>query len=145
MENLKNKIIQLFNEYKEVEVIVNEKNKLISEKGSTIQELIKNKSIEQLENVLVHVYVDTILYNKDLQILFFRLITNIETYLEFSKEDLPKKILDFYNEMKTWSPKRIFVIEKGELVETETGVLESSRKEFLESDFFKGLTGQVSK
>jgi hypothetical protein len=112
---------------------------------STIQELIKGKSAEELENVLVHVYVDTILYNKHLQIIFFRLITNIETYLEFSKEDLPKEILDFYNEMKTWSPKRIFVVEKGDLVETETGVLESARKEFLESDFFKGLMGQVSK
>ena len=135
MENLKNKIVQLFNEYQEVEVIVKEKNKGISEKGSTIQELIKGKSAEELENVLVHVYVDTILYNKHLQIIFFRLITNIETYLEFSKEDLPKEILDFYNEMKTWSPKRIFVVEKGDLVETETGVLESARKEFLESDF----------
>ena len=145
MENLKNKIVQLFNEYQEVEVIVKEKNKGISEKGSTIQELIKGKSAEELENVLVHVYVDTILYNKHLQIIFFRLITNIETYLEFSKEDLPKEILDFYNEMKTWSPKRIFVVEKGDLVETETGVLESARKEFLESDFFKGLMGQVSK
>jgi hypothetical protein len=145
MENLKNKIVELFNEYQEIEVIVKEKNKAISEKGSTIQDLIKNKSVEELEGVLTHVYVDTILYNKDLQIIFFRLITNIETFIEFSKESLPKEILDFYNEMKTWSPKRIFMLEKGILVETETGVLESARKEFLESDFFKGITEQVTK
>ncbi len=145
MESLKNKILDLYSQYQEFEKIVKEKNKLISEKGNTIQELIKDKSLEELENLLVHVYVDTILYNKDLQILFFKLITNIETYLEFSKEDLPKDILDFYNNMKNWSPKRIFMIEKEDLVETETGTLAKARKEFLESDFFKGLVQQPTK
>jgi hypothetical protein len=145
MENLKNKIIELFSEYQEIETIVKEKNKVVSEKGTTVQDLIKNKSVEELEDLLVHLYVDTILYNKDLQIVFFRLITNIETYIEFSKESLPKEILDFYNEMKTWSPKRVFMVEKGELVEVETGVLKNARKEFLESPFFKGITEQVTK
>jgi hypothetical protein len=145
MESLKNKIVDLYSQYQEFEKIVKEKNKLISEKGNSIQELIKDKSLEDLENLLVHVYVDTILYNKDLQILFFKLITNIETYVEFSKEDLPKDILDFYNNMKSWSPKRIFMIEKEDLVETETGTLAKAREEFLESDFFKGLVQQTTK
>jgi hypothetical protein len=145
MENLRNKIVKLFNEYEEVEKIVKDKNKAISDRGTSIQDLIKDTSSEELENMLVHVYVDTILYNKDLQILFFKLITNIETYLEFSKEDLPKEVLEFYNNMKTWSPKRAFVVEKGDLVETETGVLENARKEFMESEFFKGLLQQAVK
>lgn len=145
MENLKNKIVELYSEYQIFEKIVKEKNKQISEKGTSIQELLKDKSPEEMESVLLHIYVDTILYNKDLQILFFRLITNIETYIEFSKEDLPTEILEFYNNMKTWSPKRVFMIEKEDLVETETGTLEKARKEFLESDFFKGLLQQVTK
>lgn len=144
MENLRNKIVELYSEYKEFEKIVKEKNKQISDKGNSIKDLVKDKSPEELENVLLHVYVDTILYNKDLQILFFKLITNIETYIEFSNEDLPSEISEFYNEMKTWSPKRVFMIEKDDLVETETGTLEKARKEFLESDFFKGLLQQVT-
>ena len=88
MENLKNKIVELYSEYQEFEKIVKEKNRQISEKGTSIQDLVKDKSPEEMENVLLHVYVDTILYNKDLQILFFKLLTNIETYIEFSKEDL---------------------------------------------------------
>jgi hypothetical protein len=47
--------------------------------------------------------------------------------------------------MKTWSPKKVFVLEKGELVETEVGVLDKARKDFLESDFFKGMLEQVAK
>lgn len=143
MENLKNKIVSLYDEYQEFDKIVKEKNKLISEKNTSIQELIKGKSIEEMEHLLTHVYVDTILYNKDLQILFFKLITTIETYLEFSKESLPDNILEFYSNMKTWSPKRVFMIEKGDLVETETGTLDKARKEFLESDFFKNMLEKV--
>ena len=145
MENLKNKILGLFNEYQEFEKIVKEKNKAISEKGGNLQELLKGKSPEELEQILIHVYVDTILYNKDLQILFFKLITNIETYIEFSKEDLPQEVLDFYTNMKNWAPKRVFVIEKDDLVETEVGTLENARKEFIESEFFKSIIEQSKK
>lgn len=145
MENLRNKILELFAEYVEFEKIVKDKNKLISDRGSTVQELVKGKSPEELEDVLVHIYVDTILYNKDLQMLFFKLIVSIEIYMEFSKEELPKEVLEFYNNMKNWAPKRVFVIEKNNLVETETGILDKARKEFLESDFFKGLLKEVSK
>ena len=45
----------------------------------------------------------------------------------------------FYSSMKNWAPKRIFMIEKGDLVETETGLLEEERAKFLESDFFKEI------
>lgn len=145
MENLKNKVVEIYSEYKDFEKIVQEKNKSISEKGTTIEDITKGKTPEELEDVLIHVYVDTILYNKDLQILFFKLITNIETYLEFSNEDLPEEILDFYKNMKNWAPKRVFVIEKNELVETEVGTLDKARKDFLESDFFKGILQQVTK
>lgn len=145
MEDLKNKIAELYSEYQEFEKIVKEKNKSISEKGSSVQDLVKDKSAEELEDVLLHIYVDTILYNKDLQILFFKLITNIETYIEFSKQPLSEDILDFYNNMKTWSPKRAFMIEKENLVEAETGTLDKARKEFLESDFFKNLLQQATK
>lgn len=143
MESLKNKIVELHAQYLEFEKIVKDKNKQISEKGNTIQEIIKDKSLEDLEGLLVHVYVDTIIYNKDLQILFFKLLTNIETYMEFSKIELPEEILEFYNSMKSWSPKRVFMIEKGDFVETEVGTLDKARAEFLESDFFKGFVQQA--
>ena len=145
MKQLEEKIIALYSDYLEFDKAVKEKNKLISEKQTSIKELVKGKTVEELENILSHVYVDTILYNKDLQILFFKLITNIETYLEFSKEPLNNDIMEFYNSMKNWSPKRVFMLEKGELVETETGTLNKARAEFMESDFFKSLSEQITK
>lgn len=145
MKQLEEKIIALYSDYLEFDKVVKEKNKVISEKQTSIKELVKDKTVEELENILSHVYVDTILYNKDLQILFFKLITNIETYLEFSKETLNKDIMEFYNSMKNWSPKRVFMLEKGELVETEPGTLNKARAEFMESDFFKSLSEQITK
>jgi DNA-directed RNA polymerase delta subunit len=145
MEQLKNKIEILYNDYTNFEKVVKEKNKVITEKQNSIKELLDGKSAEDIEDVLVHIYVDTILYNKDLQMLFFKLVTNIETYLEFSKEPLSEEVIEFYNSMKTWIPKKVFVLEKGDLVETEVGTLDKARKEFMESDFFKGLLQQATK
>jgi hypothetical protein len=145
MKQLEEKIISLYNEYKEFDEVVKEKNKEITQKKGSVKDIVKDKSTDEVKDVLLHIYVDAILYNKDLQIMFFRLVTNIETYLEFSKEPLNEEITNFYNEMKTWSPKKVFVLEKGELVETEVGVLEKARKDFLESDFFKGMLEQVTK
>jgi hypothetical protein len=145
MKQLEEKIISLYNEYKEFDEVVKEKNKTITEKKTSVKDIIKDKNLDEVKDVLLHIYVDAILYNKDLQIMFFRLITNIETYLEFSKEPLNEEITSFYKEMKNWSPKKVFILEKGDLVETEVGVLEKSRKDFIESDFFKGILEQINK
>jgi hypothetical protein len=145
MKQLEEKIINLYNEYKEFDAVVKEKNKEITQKKTSVKDIVKDKSTDEVKDILLHIYVDAILYNKDLQIMFFRLVTNIETYLEFSKEPLNEEVTTFYNEMKTWSPKKVFVLEKGELVETEVGVLDKARKDFLESDFFKGMLEQVAK
>jgi hypothetical protein len=145
MKQLEEKIISLYNEYKEFDKVVKEKNEEVTKKKTSVNEIIKDKPLDEIKDVLLYIYVDAILSNKDLQIMFFRLVTNIETYLEFSKEPLNEEITNFYNEMKTWVPKKVFVLEKGELVETEVGVLDKARKEFLESDFFKGMLEQVTK
>lgn len=143
MEKVKEKINSLYAEYKEFDAVVKEKNKAVTEKKNTVKEMVEGKSVEQVQDVLIHLYVDTLLYNKDLQILFFKLVSNIETYLEFSKENLDKEVYDFYQEMKVWAPKRVFMLEKGEIVETEVGIQEKARKEFLESDFFKGFSEKM--
>ena len=95
MEKLKEKIEILYNDYTSFEKVVKEKNKIVTEKQKSIKELLDGKSTEDIEEVLVHIYVDTILYNKDLQMLFFKLVTNIETYLEFSKEPLSEEVIEF--------------------------------------------------
>jgi hypothetical protein len=145
MDKLREKINSLYKEYKEFDTVVKEKNKEITNKKTTIKEMVENKSIEEVQEVLIHLYVDTLLYNKDLQILFFKLVCNIESYLEFSTDSLDKEVLDFYQSMKTWIPKRLFMLEKEEIVETEIGVLEKARKEFLQSDFFKEFLEKVKK
>jgi hypothetical protein len=139
MELLKDKVASLYVEYKEFEKVVKAKNEALYKDKSSLKEVVEGKTVEELQQVLVHTYVDTILYNKDLQILFFKLIVSIETYLEVVGQGLQEDIQTFYSEMKNWAPKRVFVIEKGELVETEPGTLEEERAKFLESDFFKQM------
>jgi hypothetical protein len=139
MEVIKQKVVDLYTEYKEFESIVKDKNEALSKDKGNLKDLVSGKNIEELEGILTHVYVDTILYNKDLQIMFLKLINSIEFYKEFFNEDLPEDVLTFYSSMRLWAPKRVFMIEKGELVETETGILNEERTKFLESEFFKEI------
>jgi hypothetical protein len=139
MEAIKGKIVSLYVEYKEFDSIVKAKNEKLAKTENNLKDIVSGKSVEELQQILVHVYVDTILYNKDLQLMFLKLVNAIELYKEFSKEDLPEDISTFYSEMKNWAPKRVFAVEKNDLVETETGLLEEERTKFLESDFFKSL------
>lgn len=143
MEAIKTKVMSLYSEYREFESVVKKKNEELTNNKANLKEVIQGKSVEELQDVLVHVYVDTILYNKDLQLLFLRLFNAIELYNEFSQDALPEEILKFYSELKTWAPKRVFVVEKGDLVETESGILEEERSKFLESDFFKDLISKT--
>jgi hypothetical protein len=139
MELIKQKVIDLYTEYKEFESIVKTKNEDLAKDKSNLKDVVAGKDIDELQKVLVHVYVDTILYNKDLQLMFLKLVNSIEDYQEFFSESLPEEIVKFYSDMKSWSPKRVFMIEKGNLVETETGLLEEERAKFLDSDFFKEI------
>jgi hypothetical protein len=143
MEAIKSKVISLYSEYKEFESVVKKKNEELTNNKANLKEVIQGKKVEELQDVLVHVYVDTILYNKDLQILFLKLVNAVELYNEFSNDALPEEVLKFYSDMKTWAPKRVFVVEKGALVETESGLLEEERTKFLESDFFKDLLAKT--
>lgn len=143
MEAIKSKVISLYSEYKEFESVVKKKNEELTKNKANLKDVIQGKKVEELQDVLVHVYVDTILYNKDLQILFLKVINAIEIYKEFATDELPEEVLKFYSDMKTWAPKRVFVVEKGELVETESGILEEERTKFLESDFFKELLNKT--
>ena len=138
-QKLVEKLRGLYSEYKEFEVIVKEKNKKITDKNTSLKDLIVGKTEEELESILIHVYVDTLLYNKDLQMMFAKLIHTIELHIAISDTELEADILTFYNDYKEWMPKRVFAIEKGDFVETETGLLEKARKEFLGGDFYKGI------
>ena len=138
---LKEKIESLYNEYVELDKIVKEKNQEVVKKKNSLKE----GSIEQLGDILSNMYVDSILQNKDLQILFAKLITAIDFHKELlAEEKLKEEIEKFYEEMRYWMPKRTFIVEKGELKETEEGLLAEERKKFLEGDYFKQLQQQLT-
>ena len=144
MQQFKNYIETLLKEYNEVDSIVKVKNDFIRNKQGDLRKSIEGKTPEELEELLVHTYVDTALYNKDLQLMFVRLICNMDTFKTLFSEPLSNEAEDFYTKMRQWLPKRLFKIEKGELVESETGTLETARKEFLDSDFLKGLKNNIT-
>lgn len=143
-QQIREKIEKVYVDYLELDEIVKKKTQEVQNKQTELKKDLEGKSIESLEEMLIGIYVDNILYNKQLQILFAKLITSIELYKEFSGESLSEGVEKFYKEMSGWMPKNIFVVQKGELVETEKGVLDRARKEFLDSDFFKNILGQAT-
>jgi len=143
MKQLKSKIAELYSEFKQFEEIVKLKNEEVVKLKGNVKALISDKDPETFKDVLLNAYVDTILYNKDLQVLYLKLINAIEIYIEFSTESLPEEIEKFYNDMKDWAPKRDFKIEKEDLVEVEPGKLAKAREDFLKGDFYQGLLKQI--
>lgn len=142
-QQFREQVEHLFKEYAEINSIVQEKNKIIANKQGDLKKSLEGKSIEELQTVLTHTYVDTLLYNKELQFLFVKVINAVEMYKSLENEPLSKEVEDFYKDMKQWMPKRMFAIEKNELVEVEKGLLEEERKKFLEGEFFQRLLSQV--
>jgi len=143
MKQIKEKIVDLYSEFIEFEKLVKNKNADIVKLKGDIKTLATGKDPEAFKDVLLNTYVDTILYNKDLQVIYLKLINTIELYVEFSKESLPEDIEKFYNSMKDWAPKRDFKIEKEDLVEVEPGKLEKAREDFLKGDFYQGILKKV--
>lgn len=138
-DKLKEQVELNFKAYFDVNKIVVEKNKLIQNKQTDLKTSLEGKSLEDMQDILVYTYVDTILYNKELQFLFVKAINTIEIFKQVSDEKLSDEIENFYKEMKQWMPKRMFAVEKDDLVEVETGILEKERKAFLEGDFFQRI------
>lgn len=136
---LKQRILDLYGEYREFEKIVKQKNEEIFKNKSSLRESLEGKSEAELKSILTHVYADSILYNKDLQQLYFKLVNNIEVFLELVSYELPEEVLELHKESKIIVPKRSFKVEKGELVETEVGQLDKAREEFLQGEYFKQM------
>jgi hypothetical protein len=143
MKQLKDKITELYTEFIEFEKLVKIKNEEITNLKGGIKSLAAGKDIEALKDIVLTTYVDTILYNKDLQVLYLKLINAIEIYIEFSIEPLPKEIENYYDSMKGWAPKRDFKIEKGTIVEVELGKLEKAREDFLKGDFYQNILNKI--
>ena len=143
MKQLKEKISDLYSEFTEFERLVKVKNEEVVKLKGDIKTLASGKDPEALKDVVLNTYVDTILYNKDLQVIYLKLINAIELYIEFSKEPLSEEVEKFYNSMKDWAPKRDFKIEKEELVEVESGKLEKARENFLKGDFYQGILNKI--
>lgn len=144
MEKFKEKVIKLYSEYSEFEKIITAKNEQLLDNKKNIAEIVKGKSLEEMEEILLQLYSDIILYKAHSKTVFVEVMLSIETYLELGGGELPEEITKFYNAMKQFVPKRLFAIEKGEVVETEVGLLEEQRKLLLEGEYFQALKEKLS-
>lgn len=129
----------LYKDFKEIDEIVKLKNSLVQNSRKNLKELLDGKTPEEAEDALTYIYVDSILYNSNLQTVFVRLMHYIELFKTVTQDSLNEEIEQFYKDMKQWMPKSIFKAVGGELVEVETGMLDKSRKAFLESEELKYL------
>lgn len=99
----------------------------------------KFDNIEDVASTYSDMYVDLVLFNRDLRIIFDRLHFTIALFNELGFEGLSKDIIDFYNESQINVQKQIFIIKDDKVIEKEEGILERERKKFLEGDLMKQI------
>jgi hypothetical protein len=122
----------------DMDIIVRKKSKEIE----TDKQGLLSKDIQDLEKVsklYSNMYVDLVLFGKDLKVLFDRVHFLINLFRELGYSGLPEEIVKFYNESIENSPRQIFYMKDGDLMEKEEGMLEKERNKFLESDFMKNF------
>lgn len=136
------KIESIYKEYKDLDVIIQEKRKSLEEKRLKLREDTNGSDLQEKVDFYQQVNVDLILFTNDLKIKFDKLFFLIDLFKDLLYEGLPKEIVDFYNLYKPYSPSEIFILKDGNLIEKEEGSLDKAREEFIKNnDFIKQLTG----
>lgn len=142
-DQIKTKILNNYNNYLELEKILKDKQENLKSKQEDIRKELENSKDENQMQKIIEFHQDKYInFNflvNDSQITFVRLFNLIDLFKELGYEDLPEEVAHFYESQKSFSPREVFIIKNGELLERETGLLEKARKNFLESDYFKSL------
>lgn len=141
--NLKEKVISLYNDYINFDTILKETNKELQSKEKIFEKVVKGENIEENAEELMNFYKDNILKNSQLRMNFENLMFLISVYAE-TETDLPEDIVKFYNDYLPYKAKIMFQVEKGEISPTDLEVLEAQRKQLDNIPLIKLLKEQAS-
>lgn len=135
---LKNRILEGYQNFLDLEKIIKEKNVEITQvKEKMTTDGLSN--IEEKADLYKNIYIDFTFLINDSKINFNRLFFNIDLYKELGYDDLPAEIVEFYNTNRFFVPKEIFMIKDGKAIEREEGTLKNEREKFMNSEFFTSL------
>lgn len=112
-------------------------SKIVNNKTSEVKNL--KSGLEDIENK----QVDIVLYSVELSYLFNDALSTIMIAKELGVE-LSEEVLEFLEKYSKSIYKRKFSIEGENIVEVERGVLEESRKQFLQSDVLKVISNTLN-
>lgn len=103
-----------------------------------VERLMKQKPNLEDQQGTINSKVDLILYQTEYSYLLNELIFETKFIIKHF-EDVPQRIKDFFETLKTSMYTRKFIIVDNEIKETEDGYLETKREEYLNSPQFKQL------
>lgn len=124
----------------DLDIIVRQKSEEVNKNKLSILES-DVEDIEEISKLYSDKYVDLVLFGRDLKTIFDRIHYTISLYNELGYSGLSEEVVKFYNDSSMNSPKQIFFIKDGKLMEKEEGSLQKERDLFLKSDFMKNLQG----
>lgn len=139
---MKDRLLQKINsDYQDLlsfDALIKEKRESV-EQGKT--KIFENKmdNLEDIASTYSDMYVDLVLFNRDLRVIFDRLHFQISLFNELGFEGLSKDVVNFYNESQVNVQKQMFIIKDDKVIEKEEGILEKERKRFLEGDLMKQI------
>lgn len=129
------KIVEGHKNFLQFQELVNQKRAQIDESKKTL----KVEDETNVDNIIKHytdVYVDLVLFSRDMQIGFAKVFFELDLFKELGYEGLPDQIEEFYNKNKPFAPTQMFVIKENKVLEKETGALAKARQDFLDNNPF---------
>jgi hypothetical protein len=117
------KIIKDYNEYQAFEKIAEEKIKE-SQNREQLKDLTDDAIEEQANKIL-----DSVLVSSDSRLRFENLMYLIQIYIEIGGEKIPKEIEEYFNKSLRFKAKKMFVLEKNNLIPTDKELLENARNQ----------------
>lgn len=128
MQQIKQEIENIYQDYKIFDIKVKKESEELKSKEDVFKKIVSGENLEDSADELVNFYKDSILKNSQLRMIFEQLMFLIETYIKYN-DDLPDEIKDFYNQFLPYKTKKLYTVENEEIVVVDEEVLDSARKQ----------------
>lgn len=142
MLQLKDKLQEEYNKYKEFDNLVRKNNEYLKNKDGIFKDVVSSlendAEIEKLQNL----YKDSLIYNSQLRMSFEHLMYLIAICHEMGME-IAEEIKKFYDDSLPYKSKSVFFVEHGEIKPIDQEVLDKARSQFNNSPIFKAVDDAI--
>lgn len=127
------KISDRYEDFLQFESLVKQKLEKVknAKQDIKVDEIKDESSLQVVAKMYTDIYVDLVLFNRDKDIVFAKLMNEIDLFKELEKDGLPENIIEFYNSHKSYVATQMFIIKDDKVIEREDGMLQKNRDDFL--------------